>query len=119
MNPPSVEYRLKSHRSQISTMQKLLLNLAFMPLIAVLPAQANSEQQCLSTIANAQQKLQGSLNVDIITKIDDLCKYRDRPSRVSIPVPDLNGGKIAEFKRLVQSIRPQCIDKLCPGDGIR
>ncbi|MGB5962659.1 MAG: hypothetical protein WBG73_18615 [Coleofasciculaceae cyanobacterium] len=43
---------------------------------------------------------------------------RDRSSTVSIPVLDLNGRKIPEFKRLVQSIRPQCIDKLCPGDRI-
>lgn len=44
---------------------------------------------------------------------------RDRPSTVSIPVLDLNGRKIPQFQRLVQSIRPQCIDKLCPGDSIR
>lgn len=41
---------------------------------------------------------------------------RDNPSTVLIPVLDLNGRKIAQFQRLVQSIRPQCIDKLCPGD---
>lgn len=41
---------------------------------------------------------------------------RDNASTVSIPVLDLNGKKIPEFKQLVQSIRPQCIDKLCPGD---
>ncbi len=44
---------------------------------------------------------------------------RDNPSTASIPVLDLNGRKIPEFKQLVQSIRPQCIDKLCPGDRNR
>ena len=44
---------------------------------------------------------------------------RDHPSTVSIPVLDLNGRKIAQFQQLVKSIRPQCIDKLCPGDRSR
>jgi len=44
---------------------------------------------------------------------------RDKPSVEAIPVLDLNGRKIPEFQRLVQSIRPQCIDRLCPGDRNR
>jgi hypothetical protein len=44
---------------------------------------------------------------------------RDNPSVEAIPVLDLNGRKIPEFQRLVQSIRPQCIDQLCPGDQNR
>jgi hypothetical protein len=40
---------------------------------------------------------------------------RDRPSTVSIPVLDLNGPKIAQFQQLVQAIRPQCAQTLCPG----
>ena len=41
---------------------------------------------------------------------------RDMAFTVSIPVLDLNGQKIAQFLELVQSIRPQCVDQLCPGD---
>lgn len=44
---------------------------------------------------------------------------QNHPSTNSIPVLDLNGKKIAQFQRLVQSIRPRCIDKLCPGDRNR
>lgn len=38
------------------------------------------------------------------------------PERVEIPVLDLNGNKIPHFQQFVQTLRPQCIDTLCPGN---
>jgi hypothetical protein len=43
---------------------------------------------------------------------------RDRPNTINIPVLDLNGSKIAKFKRFVQSIQPQCVNRRCPGDRL-
>jgi len=45
---------------------------------------------------------------------------RGNPYTVSVPVLDLKGSKAKPFKKLVQSIKPECLDqsvgKLCPGD---
>jgi hypothetical protein len=41
------------------------------------------------------------------------------PESVGIPVLDLNGGKIAKFQALVDSIKPQCVNGVCPGDRNR
>lgn len=112
MNPPrSIEPRLNHHRSKYhSKMQKFLLSLAAISLtinsIPVLPAQASNEQQCLSTISNAQQRLQGTLNVDIITKIDDQSKSRnDHPQ--GRPMSYTFGFKGPGAKTIMNSIRLQ------------
>lgn len=43
---------------------------------------------------------------------------RGNPSTVSIPTLNIQGKNVPEFRRLVRSIKPECIDslKLCPGD---
>lgn len=41
---------------------------------------------------------------------------RGNPSTVSIPVLDVQGKKVPEFRKLVRSIKPECVEKLCPGD---
>ncbi len=99
-------------------MKKLILSLAVIPLatnlIPVLPAQASTEQQCLSTIADAQQRLQGTLNVDIITKIDDQSKYRSdhpkgRPMSYTFGFKGLGAKTIMNSSRLQESVANQII----------
>lgn len=41
------------------------------------------------------------------------------PEWVEIPVLDLNGKRIPAFQKLVASIKPQCINQICPGDRNR
>lgn len=107
-------------------MQRFLISLAIIPLItnfiSALPAQANSEQQCLAKIANAQQKLQGSLNVDIITKIDDLSKYRNdhpkgRPMSYTFGFKGPAAETLMKSVLLQQSIVNQIIAK-CPSFSV-
>lgn len=117
---------IHSSLSKISKMQKFLLSLALIPLatnlIPILPAQGSSEQKCLSTIADAQQRLQGSLNVDIITKIDDQSKYRsdhpkNRPMSYTFGFKGTAADSIMRSGRLQQSVANQII-KGCPSFSV-
>ena len=38
------------------------------------------------------------------------------PETVNIPVLNLNGNKIPRFLKFVQTLKPKCIDNLCPGN---
>jgi hypothetical protein len=49
----------------------------------------------------------------------DIYNRGNGPESVSIPVLDLNGEKIAKFQTLVDSIKPQCVNGVCPGDRNR
>ncbi|MGC1395358.1 MAG: hypothetical protein WA828_13835 [Coleofasciculaceae cyanobacterium] len=90
-------------------MQKLPLSLALISLITlipIVPAQASTEQRCLLTIADAQQRLQGTLNVDIITRIDDQSKFRsDYPK--GRPMSYTFGFKGPAAETLMNSFRLQ------------
>ncbi|MGC1396360.1 MAG: hypothetical protein WA828_19015, partial [Coleofasciculaceae cyanobacterium] len=90
-------------------MQKLPLSLALISvitLIPIVPAQASTEQQCLLTIADAQQRLQGTLNVDIITRVDDQSKFRsDHPK--GRPMSYTFGFKGPAAETLMNSFRLQ------------
>ena len=37
------------------------------------------------------------------------------PEAVNVPVLDLNGNKIPRFLKFVQSLKPKCIESMCPG----
>ncbi len=65
-------------------LKKFFFCLAVLPLttslLPILPAQANSEQDCLSTIAAVKQKLQGNRNLDMIARSSNLSKsWQDHP----------------------------------------
>lgn len=44
--------------------------------------------------------------------------YRGEPAEVNVPVLNLYGDKIPKFMNYVQSMRPQCVDGLCPGEVV-
>jgi hypothetical protein len=81
--------------------KKLFFCLAVLPLTtSLLPislAQANSEQNCLSTIATAKQRLQGNRNLDMIARSSNLSQsWQDYPQGRPIEYLFLFKGLAAE-----------------------
>lgn len=75
---------IKQQSLNMSKLKKFRFCLAVLPLttglLPVLPAQANSEQACLSTIAAAKQRLQGDRHIDMIARSSNLSQsWQDYP----------------------------------------